>query len=320
MIDILSVGALEVEIMRPKPDLPLNEINTFVGPFPSGSSVITVGAAAKLGLKSAIVGIIGDDEFGNVVYNRLVKDGVNLNGIKIDSKASTGVAFVSYDSQGNRNYIFHTDSKTDDIAKEQFKFNKWGKVKWLHINGSSIVSSEAIRKACIYAADEITKNGGKITFDPNIRLELSNLNSTKEILFPFIERANIFLPSEDEITSLFQSNLYDSIKKAFSLGPQLIAVKRGVKGSIIAYNNEIKEIEPLNVNCVDPTGAGDTYNAAFLFAYNNNMSPENSALFANAVAALSTKKLGPMEGSLSLDEVKSYLLEMKYEKLLKILP
>ena len=149
MIDVLSVGSIEVEIMRPKPDLPLDEIHLFVGPFPSWASVITVGTAAKLGLESAIVGTIGNDEFGNNVYNKLIKDGVNVNEIKIDSKATTGVAFVSYTSQGGRNYIFYIDPKTDNISENQFKFKKWGKIKLLHLNGSSIVSSELIRKVVI---------------------------------------------------------------------------------------------------------------------------------------------------------------------------
>ena len=114
--------------------------------------------------------------------------------------------------------------------------------------------------------------------------------------------------------------MYNSIKKALSLGPKLIAVKRGAKGSIIGTNDKIKKIKPFDVNCVDPTGAGDTYNAAFLFAYNNKLSPENSALFANAVAALSTTKLGPMEGIPTLDEVKSYLFKKEYYNLINILP
>ena len=320
MIDLLSIGAMEVEIMRPKPNLPLDEIHSFTGPFPSGASVITVDAAAKLGLQSAMVGIIGEDEFGDVLYNRLKQDGVITNGIKRRQDATTGVAFVSYTSKGNRNYIFHFDPKTDNIKKEQFKFKKWGKVKWLHISGSSIVSSEPLRKACAYAVQEVKKNGGKISFDPNIRVELSNSNSIKEILLPYIKKADILFPSEDEITSLFADELYKSIEKALSLGPKLVAVKRGAKGSIIATNNMVKEIKPFKVDCIDPTGAGDTYNAAFLFAQINNLSPEDSAVFANATAALSTTKLGPMEGCPNLNAVKKILSNNDYKNLINILP
>lgn len=320
MIDLLSVGAIEVEIMRPKPDLPLDEIHTFIGPFPSGASVITVDAAAKLGLRYAVVGIIGDDKFGNVVYNRLIKDGVNVSGIKIDSKATTCAAFLSYTSKGSRNYIFHVDPKTDNISKDQFRFDKWRKIKWLHINGASILSSKQIKEACDYAIQEINKNGGKISFDPNIRLELSNVESIKEILLPYIKKTDILLPNEEEITYLFEDNLHKSIEKGISLGPDLIVVKRGAKGSIIASNNGVKEIKAFDVNNVDPTGAGDTFNAAFLFAHMNNLSPYNSALFANAAAALSTTKMGPMEGCPILDEIKEFLLDEGYKKLTTKLP
>jgi len=316
VIDLLSFGAMEVEIMRPKPDLPLDEVHSFIGPFPSGASVITVDAAARLGLQSAMVGIIGNDKFGDVLYNRLQNDGVNIDGVKRKHNANTGVAFVSYNSNGDRNYIFHFDLKTDNIKNEQFKFKQWGKVKWLHISGSSILSSKSIRKACDYAIEEVIKNDGKISLDPNFRVELSNSNSIKEILLPYIKKANILFPSKNEITSLFVDDLNKSIEKALSFGPELIAVKRGAKGSIIANNNEVKEIKPFAVNCIDPTGAGDTFNAAFLFAYNNNLSPQESALFANAAAAMSTTKMGPMEGCPTLFEIKNFLLDKEYEDLI----
>ena len=322
MIDLLSVGAMEVEIMRPKPNLPLDEIHSFTGPFPSGASVITVDAAAKLGLQSAMVGIIGEDEFGDVIYNRLKQDGVIIDGINRRQDATTGIAFVSYTSTGNRNYIFHFDPKTDEIKKEQFKFNKWGKIKWLHISGSSIISSKPLRKACDYAVQKVKKNDGKLSFDPNIRIELSNSNSIKEILLPYIKKADILFPSEDEITSLFADDLYKSIEKALSLGSKLVAVKRGARGSVIATNNinMVKEIKPFKVDCIDTTGAGDTYNAAFLFAQINNLSPEDSAIFANATAALSTTKLGPMEGCPNLNAVKKILSNNDYKNLINILP
>lgn len=320
MIDLLSIGAIEVEIMRTKPDLPLDETHSFIGPFPSGASVITADAAAKLGFKSAIVGIIGDDEFGDLVYNRLIKDGVNISGIKKNSKATTGVAFVSYTSEGSRNYIFHVDPKTDNITKDQFNFDNWGKIKWLHINGASIVSSKAIRNACNYAVEKVINNGGKISFDPNIRLELSNLRSAKKILFPYIKKADILFPNEDEITSLFEADLYNSIEKGLSSGPDLIVVKRGVNGSIVASNNEIKRIPSFNINSIDPTGAGDIFNAAFLFAQNNYLSLKDSALFANATAALSTTTMGPMEGCSTLEEVKSFLYKQTHKNLINKLP
>lgn len=316
MIDLLSIGGMEVEIMRPKSDLPLNEIHTFIGPFPSGASVITADAAAKMSLKSAMVGIIGDDAFGDIIYNRLKKDGVDTRGVKRNHKATTGAAFVSYTSKGNRNYIFHIDPKTDNITTDQFKFNKWKKVKWLHINGSSIVSSKPIRKACNYAIKKVIKNGGKISLDPNIRTELSNLKTIKKILIPYIKKAYILLPNEDEITSLFADELYKSIKKALSFGPKVIAVKRGARGSIIANKDEVKKIMPFDVNCIDPTGAGDTFNAAFLFAHINDLPIEDSALLANTTAAISTTKMGPMEGCPTLNEVKSYLTNKGYNKLI----
>ena len=116
-IDLISLGALMVEVMRPEADMPLDEAHPFYGPFPSGAAAITTSAAARLGWKCAFVGIVGDDPFGKVIYKRLRNDGVNLSGVCVDNRVRTGVAFVSYKSDGSRTFSHHIDRDTKESER-----------------------------------------------------------------------------------------------------------------------------------------------------------------------------------------------------------
>jgi len=315
MINLLSLGAVEVEVMRPKAGLSLNEIHPFMGPFPSGASAITISSAARLGWKCAFVGLMGKDTFGDVVYNRLVADGVNMSGILRTSRGKTGVAFVSYQSDGSRNYIFYENPESKNINKDQFKFDEWGKIDWLHVNGCSIISGKSWQKTCEFALNKVLSNEGKLSFDPNIRIELADLSFSRKICFPYISKATLFMPNEEEITGLFDMDLHSSIKEALSLGAGLVVVKKGADGCLIASENDIINVDGFNVQCIDPTGAGDTFNAAFMFGYSKGLSLKEVGIFANAVAAISTLKLGPMEGCVNLKEISDFLKENGYKNI-----
>jgi sugar/nucleoside kinase (ribokinase family) len=67
MIEILTIGEILVEIMKPKKGIPLNKIDTFKGPFPSGAPAIFIDAAANMGHGFAIIGGVGNDEFGDLI-------------------------------------------------------------------------------------------------------------------------------------------------------------------------------------------------------------------------------------------------------------
>lgn len=308
--------------MRTQPDLPLNEAHSFVGPFPSGASAITISSAARLGWHCAFFGVLGRDAFADVLLNRLTADGVDLRGVVQDPGLFTGVAFVSYNSDGSRNFIYCMPQH-DKIAAQMYdkvtNFNAWEQVDWLYINGATLASSDDHRKVCAYAVEQAISNGSKFCFDPNIRTELGNAAEIRELCRPFIEKATLFLPNEAEIRSLFQMDLESSLTEALKLGPQVVGIKMGANGCLLASTKAIEKVDGFQVECIDPTGAGDIYNAACLVGYSKGFNLKNIGLFANAVAALSTKKQGPMEGCPTLVELKQFFVDQSLDQLWELL-
>ena len=78
-----------------------------IGPFPSGAPAIFIDQAARFGQPAAMIGCVGDDDFGRVNLNRLRRDGVDVSGIRIDPEAATGSAFVRYRTDGSRAFVFN---------------------------------------------------------------------------------------------------------------------------------------------------------------------------------------------------------------------
>jgi sugar/nucleoside kinase (ribokinase family) len=308
-IEIISLGELLVEVMRPKTDLPLNEVHNFVGPFPSGAPAIFTDAAAKLGHKCGFIGAVGQDDFGRCIIERLEKDNVDVTYIKQMENHTTGVAFVTYFANGDRKFIFHiSNAAAGQIKKEDINPDYIKQTKFLHITGSSISANENLRGAA-YKAIEILKNSNsKISFDPNLRPELLGIDKVRGICAPVISNSYVVLPSSDEAQIITGENDTESAcKKLLEIGPEIVVLKQGAKGCKIYTKNKTVEIPAFKVEAVDPTGAGDCFDAGFVTGLLEKKPLEEIGLLANAMGALGTTKLGAMEGTHDREYVEKYI-------------
>lgn len=118
-LQIVSMGELLVEIMRENIDEPLGVKGTFLGPFASGAPAIFIDAAARLGLSSGFIGSVGRDDFGKLIINRLKEDGVDTTYVQSLDNYTTGVAFVTYYSDGTRQFIYHIPQAASGIVSEE---------------------------------------------------------------------------------------------------------------------------------------------------------------------------------------------------------
>jgi len=308
-IEVISIGELLVEVMREKVDQPLGMPGTFVGPFPSGAPAIFIDAVARLGVKSGFIGTVGEDDFGRLIINRLKNDGVDTSYIRRLKDYTTGVAFVTYFSDGSRKFIYHLPrAASGQISLDQINEDYLSKAKYLHIMGSSLSINEDSRKACYKAAEIVKNSGGKISLDPNLRPELLSVGEIREICKPILSSCDIILPSEEEARLLTGTeDIEVACRKLLSYGPKMIALKRGKDGSVVVTAGQKIEVSSFKVREVDPTGAGDCFGAGFIVGLLKGWELEKVARFANAVGALAVTKKGPMEGAPFLNKVNEIL-------------
>lgn len=306
---VVSMGELLVEIMREKVDEPLSIPGTFVGPFPSGAPAIFIDTVARLGVGCGFIGSVGEDDFGRLIVKRLEEDGVDTTHIQLLPDCTTGVAFVAYSSDGTRKFIYHISRAASGKNSDgQIDFGYLSKVKYLHIMGSSLSINESWRKACYKAVEIVKESGGKISFDPNLRPELLDVGKIREISEPILSSCEIVLPSGEEARMLTGIEDTDrASQRLLEYGPSIVALKRGKEGSWIYTKKDKLEVPSFPVEEVDPTGAGDCFDAGFIVGILQGRSLEKVARFANAVGALAVTKKGPMEGASWPEEVEKIL-------------
>jgi sugar/nucleoside kinase (ribokinase family) len=296
---VIALGEPLVEVMRKEVDQPLSQPGEFAGPYPSGAPAIFIDAVARLGVPAGFVGVVGADAFGECVLGRLRHDGADVSQVRTAPGYTTGIAFVSYRSDGSRSFVFHLPQSAaallnpDDVSPTYVE-----QAAFLHITGSALAIGESARQACYKAARLCKGAGGRVSFDPNVRPELLGLDRVKEICQPLLQQCDLLLPSGSEATMLVRSaDEEEACRQLVAGGISIVALKRGARGSKVFTRDRMFEAPPYPVKEVDPTGAGDCYAGAFVVGLLEGWDLTQVARFANIAGALAVTRRGPMEGA-----------------------
>jgi len=304
--NIICLGELLVEIMRTEVDTPHGLIGaSYKGPFPSGAPAIFIDSATRMSksfnLSTGFIGVVGNDEFGKVILKKLKSDDVDISKIRIDNSRTTGIAFNQYNSDGTRKFIFAAgaagQTSPDDIEEEYFS-----NVKALHIMGSSLSISESSRETC-YKAIKIARASNPqviISFDPNLRPEMLDIKTIIEISKPVLDKTTILFPSGEEAEIL--AGIKGEVNACMELikkGVKIVVLKQGKEGCTIFTSDFVDGIRVpgFKVEEVDPTGAGDSFDGAFIVGYLAGWDLKRIGMFANATGALKVKFFGPMSNT-----------------------
>jgi sugar/nucleoside kinase (ribokinase family) len=309
---IASIGELLVEFVCADKGGRHLRAGTYCGPYASGAPGIFIDQAAQCGARSIFAGAVGDDAFGTVILDRLKADGVDTSLISVAPGVPTGSAFVSYNDDGSRDFVYNivhsaaSRFNVDDAMLDRLSAFGAGIV---HVSGSVLASSQMCDKV-LRVCREMHRRGAKISFDPNVRKELMGDGSYLAAVNEIMSICAYFLPSEEDAAALFPGKSMSGItEKMFAKGTDFVVLKRGGKGSSgISRDGGTCSYEAHSVEVVDPTGAGDCFCATFV-ALNSSgrYSFEKALQFANAAGALAVTKIGPMEGNSCVERIEAFL-------------
>jgi sugar/nucleoside kinase (ribokinase family) len=221
----------------------------------------------------------------------------------------TAIAFVAYQPDGGRRFLFTLGTSAAALLSPEDVPAGWMRgAEFLHVSGSSLAVSESSREACYAAARECAEAGGRVSFDPNLRPELLGELDLARLVEPVLEVCTVLLPSAVEASML--TGLPDQEMACRALvrrGIPVVALKQGRLGSTIFTAAGSVAVRSFEVEEVDPTGAGDCYDAGFLAGLLEGWDLARAARFANAAGALSVTRTGPMEGIPRREEVLALL-------------
>ena len=287
---ILAVGEALVEFRCLTPDGRIAAAGEWAGPFPSGAPAIFASVAARLGAPSALVASVGADALGDMLLSRMRRDGVRTDALGVQPARRTAVAFVAYDATGDRDFWFSVPDSAAVVVDHAGLDRIAGHADWLHVCGSTLTFGGEVADAVEATAARVRAAGGSLSVDPNLRPNASAaaLARTRELA----RDADVLFPSDGELDALGLAE-----DELLARGA-LICHTRGAAGAVVsghAVGPAPVVVPAPPATEVDPTGAGDTFAAAFVTATRAGADPVSAARTACAIAARSVAVMGAME-------------------------
>lgn len=270
---------------------------------PGGSIPNMLAMYAKLGGKSAFVGKVGPDAFGDFLIGQLKDTGVDASHVLRDKKVLTTLAIVSLLKNGERAFHFYRKPGADILLdKEELPLDFIFEAERFHFAGVSL-TDEPSRSTTLYAAKAVKDRGTFVSFDCNYRASLwDSEEEAKQVLFDALPLADLVKVSEEELVLLTgESDLKQGADIILNRGPKAVLVSQGDMGSNV-FTAALRVFRPaFKVEARDTTGAGDAFLGAVLHAfYRLNKSLRDVSeedwgrllTFGNAAGGLTATKRG----------------------------
>lgn len=248
------------------------------------SSAIFACGVARLGLRVAFIGKIGNDEFGRFVKSYLENRGVDTSGVVVDEQIKTGLSVIL--SRGNDRAILTYAGSIAALRYEEINQALLARARHLHLGSYFLLN--ALRPNIPRLFDQAHAHGLSVSLDTNYDPTEMWDSGLAETLI----RTDIFLPNAAELRAVTRSADIETALEAIIKQTPLVAVKLGPTGAVARRGTETIRADSLPVAVVDTTGAGDSFDAGFIYGYLANWELLRALRLGCICGALSTRAAG----------------------------
>lgn len=315
-MDVVALGELLIDFATRSVNgdgYPTMEAN------PGGAPANFLAALAKFGMKTALLGKVGDDAFGKMLVKTLEQAGIETKGIVMDPRWFTTLAFVTFDESGDRSFSFARKPGADtQLSFEELDLSLIDEAKVFHF-GSLSLTDEPSRMTTYRAVEYARSRNKLITYDPNLRKPLWNdLEACRKQLLWGLTQADIVKISDEEVEFLFGMPVEDGARYILeNYNVKLVFVTCGPDGCF--FKNAIAEghVPGLSgIKVMDTTGAGDIFGGSAVWKIlQQDKTPEaltaeeltDIVRFACTSAGLSTTGSGGISSVPSYERVLQWL-------------
>lgn len=272
---------------------------------PGGAPCNVLSMLTKLGHKTAFIGKVGQDIFGNRLKKTLNEVGIDTSNLVMDEEVKTTLAFVETFPDGDRDFSFYRNPGADMMLHEDEVHMELVKDTNIFHFGTLSMTHEEVRNATKKAIAAAREAGAVISFDPNLREPLwKSLDDAKEQVAYGLSQCDVLKISDNEIQWYTGEEDYDAgiakLRQQYDI--PLIMLSMGRDGSRAYYKDLRVEVKPfIQENTIETTGAGDTFGGCCLhYVLKNglhNLNEENLTemlTFANAAASIITTRKGAL--------------------------
>ena len=269
----------------------------------------TAVAAARQGAKVAIFTALGSDAFGRDFLKLWDREGVDRSSVIVREDGRTGVYFISYGPEGHVFTYARAGSAASLVHARELPWEQIAASRVLHASGISQAISQTCADAVFAAIRHAKANGTVVSYDTNLRLRLWPLDRARAVINGAVALSDIALPGLDDAQQLTGLDRPEDICAFYlGLGCGVVALTMGKSGTMVATPERLEVIPARPVSAVDATGAGDTFDGAFLAEWLVHGDPFKAAAYANGAAALSTLGQGAVAPMPRRAQVEAFLV------------
>lgn len=319
MFDVVALGELLIDFTGNGVS---NQGNKLFEANPGGAPCNVLSMLQNLGKKTAFIGKVGNDAFGEMLTEVVKAQGIDTINLLKDPVVPTTLAFVHTKPDGDRSFSFYRNPGADMMLRsDEINVDLLDDTRVFHF-GTLSMTDEEVAKATEFALDYVSGKDVIITFDPNYRpLLWDDPERAKSKMWYGISKCDVLKISDDEIEFLTGEKDIDKgialIKERYT--PTLICATLGKEGSKAYYKDLEIFCEPfIQDNTIETTGAGDTFMACVINTVLekgiNNLdekSIKEMLVFANAAASIITTRKGALRVMPTIQEVTEFIDKRK---------
>jgi len=297
--DVLGIGDVDIDLFLSVSHLPQRDekvVGRLLGEFPGGISANFCCAASKIGMRAALVALVGDDRYGEMALASLQEANVDTDLVIVKPGGQTFFCVVMLDDSGEKALtLVVTDCiapRPADIDPESFS-----QARLVHLIANDVDDTT-------WVAREAKKRGTLVSLDIEPTTTIGVAETGYRTLLAHVDLA---FPNAAGLRSLFGGDELAGAREILRLGPKVVVVTMGADGCLVVTEDEAIRLPAYTVPVADTTGAGDCFIGTFVSLYLQDWNLRRCGTYASAAAAISVTKVGSRTALPTLDEVERFL-------------
>ncbi len=305
--DVVVVGELNVDLILQDiasfPEIGKEKIAKDMLLTMGSASAIFASNIAKLGNKTGFIGKLGADDYGRLVTDKLKESGVDTSGVFVDKNSKTGIT-VSMTFPHNYAMVTYMGAM-EDFSIKDIDFDLLRQSK--HVHFASYYLQPGIRPDCAKLFEKCRELNITTSFDPSWDPD----EEWNDDIYNVLKSTDIFLPNTQEALNISGCSTIEDALSKLSKYSRIIVIKLGKDGAVTKHNDEIIRTKTFDLEPLDTTGAGDSFNAGFISSWLIDRDIKKALTNGNACGAIATTKLGGSTASPDAKELDDFLNQHK---------
>lgn len=247
---------------------------------------------ARLGLRSALYTVVGDDDQGHKAKRILEENKVDTKYVMFDKKRSTNLSIVINFRSERTIFVYH--------EPREYQLPQLDPAKWVYLTSASGDGVETLHQQTL---TYLTKNSNvKLAFNPGTH----QMHLGKEKLLPLLKRTEISFLNREEcqrVLDVKTREIKELAQGFHAIGVKIMVITDGPKGSYVSDGKQIWFLDIFDGPVVERTGTGDAYGSGFLSAIIKGQDIPTAMLWGNANSTSKVQYIGAREGLLQEDGI-----------------